>query len=193
MYKMKVVLVFVLNLFLINLVRIMFMLNLMALMFLVRKFLWIFFSLIICSFGIGSPYTCNVFSSDFTFENYEYAPINKRTLFLIKSKPNSKFSSNMYVEIISPSNNCTEGKIEEKSLNIYGIRYTPTEVGDHQIIFYNDKDKTCTITKFVCQVYDSTKIRISDLPPAVPHQIYTFTSKKIFLENSHFSKSFCTI
>ncbi|CAF1246383.1 unnamed protein product [Rotaria sordida] len=123
----------------------------------------------------GSPFTCNVFSSDFTFENYEYAPINKRTLFLIKPKLNSMFNPNIYVDIIAPSGNCIEGKIEEKSFNIYAIRFIPNEIGDHQIIFYNDKEKQLTITKYICQVYDVTKIHISDLPPAVSHRLYKFT------------------
>jgi hypothetical protein len=78
---------------------------------------------------------------------------------------------------MTPSGKRIEGKIEEKSTNIYVIRFLPTEIGDHRIIFYNDKEKKFIVTKFICQVYDATKIRVSDLPSAVPHRLYKFTSK----------------
>ncbi|CAF4205688.1 unnamed protein product [Rotaria sp. Silwood2] len=135
----------------------------------------------------GTPFKCDVFSSDFTIENYEYAPINKRTLFLIKSKLNSMFNSNIHINILTPSGNCIEGKIEEKSLNIYAIRFIPNEIGDHQIIFYSDKEKKHIITKYTCQVYDVTKIHISDLLPAIPHQLYKFTINTIDAGNGHLS------
>jgi len=63
---------------------------------------------------------------------------------------------------------------------MYVIRYLPNEIGDHKIIFYNDKDKKLILTKFICQIYDPTKIRVSDLPPAIPHRLYKFTSKIFF-------------
>jgi hypothetical protein len=126
-------------------------------------------------FAIGSPFACNVFSSDFTFENYEYAPINKRTSFIINPKSNSVFNPNLYINVISPSGHEFEGKIEEKSANLYTVRFTPNEVGDHQIIFYSDKDKKFLITKFISQVFDASKIRVSDLLPAAPHRPYKFT------------------
>ncbi|CAM4895437.1 unnamed protein product [Rotaria socialis] len=135
----------------------------------------------------GSPFTCNVLSSDFTFENYEYAPINKRSLLLIKPKSNSKFNPNLHIDIVSPSGNCIQGKIEEKSANIYAIQYTPNEIGDHHIMFYTDNDKKCMITKFICQVYDATKIRISDLPAAIPHQLYKFTINTMDAGDGHVS------
>jgi hypothetical protein len=92
---------------------------------------------------------------------------------------NTIFNPNIHVDIITPSNNRIEGKIEEKSENIYAIRFIPNEIGDHRIIFYNDKDKKLIITKFISQIYDATKIRLSDLPPAIPHRLYKFTSKVI--------------
>ncbi|CAF3728092.1 unnamed protein product [Rotaria sp. Silwood1] len=135
----------------------------------------------------GSPFTCNVCSSDFTFENYEYAPINKRTLFLLKPKLNSLFNSNIFIDIITPSGNYIEEKLEEKSSNIYTIRFIPNEIGNHQIIFYSDKDKKHIITKYICQVYDITKIHISDLLPAIPHRLYKFTINTIDAGNGHLS------
>jgi hypothetical protein len=81
---------------------------------------------------------------------------------------------------MTPSGKRIEGYIEEKFSNMYVIQYLPNEIGDHRIIFYNDKDKKLILTKFICQVYDATKIRVSDLPSAIPHRLYKFTSK-IFL------------
>jgi hypothetical protein len=130
---------------------------------------------------IGSPFACHVYSSDFTFENYEYASINKRTSFIIKPKIDSIFNPNILVDIITPSGKRIEGKIEEKSLNIYILHFLPNEIGDHRILFYNDKDKKSIIAKFISQIYDATKIQVSDLPSAVPHRLCKFTSKVLFL------------
>ncbi|CAF1615421.1 unnamed protein product, partial [Adineta ricciae] len=135
----------------------------------------------------GSPFTCNVFSSDFIFENYEYAPINKRTAFVLKPKANSVLNPNLYINVISPSGHECEGKIEEKSPNLYTVRFIPNEIGDHQIIFYSDKDKKFLITKFISQVFDASKIRISDLPPAVPHRPYKFTINTEAVGDGHLS------
>ena len=121
-----------------------------------------------------------MFSCDFTLENYEYTPIHKRTYFFIKPKSNSISNSNIHVDIITPSNCRIEGKIEEKSHHLYAIPFIPREIGNHEIIFYNDKEKKLVITKFVCQVHDITKIRISDLPLAVPNRPYQFTSRMFF-------------
>ena len=54
----------------------------------------------------------------------------------------------------------------------------PQEIGDHQILFYRDKEKSVRMMKFICQVYDANKILISDLPSAVAHRPYTFTSRR---------------
>jgi len=81
------------------------------------------------------------------------------------------------VDIISPSGDKLEGKIEEKSPNLYAVRFIPNKIGDHQIIFYHDKEKKLPITKFISQVYDASKIHVSDLTPAFPHRPYKFTSK----------------
>lgn len=88
------------------------------------------------------------------------------------------FNPNIHVDIIAPSGHHAEGKIEEKALNTYGIRFLPNEIGDHQIVFYSDKEKKVILTKFICQVYDASKIRISDLPSGIAHQIYKFTSNR---------------
>lgn len=80
------------------------------------------------------------------------------------------------MNIINPSGKEIESKIEEKSSNIYAIKYIPNEIGNHKIIFYNDKDKKEILMKFICQVYDASKIRVSDLPSATPHRLYKFTS-----------------
>jgi hypothetical protein len=152
----------------------MYILNLMELIFKVqtilhsKEFIFIF---------IGSPFSCNVFSSDFTFENYEYAAINTRTSFLIKPKQNSLFNPNIHVDILTPSSNHLVGKIEEKSTNIYVIRFVPNEIGDHEIRFYSDQEEQVLITKFISQVYDASQIRVSDLPVGVAHRPYKFTSK----------------
>ncbi|CAF5132220.1 unnamed protein product, partial [Rotaria socialis] len=42
-------------------------------------------------------------------------------------------------------------------------------------------------TKFICQVYDATKIRISDLPAAIPHQLYKFTINTMDAGDGHVS------
>jgi hypothetical protein len=130
-------------------------------------------------YEIGSPFVCNVYSSEFTFENYEYASINKRTSFLIKPKLSSILNSNIHIDIITPSGKQIKGKIEKISINSYSIDFIPKEIGDHEIRFYNDEEKKQIITKFICQVYDINKIYVSDLPVAVTHQRYKFTSKKI--------------
>ncbi|CAF5036697.1 unnamed protein product [Rotaria sp. Silwood1] len=122
----------------------------------------------------GSPFQCNVFSNEFIFENYEYAAINKRTSFLIKSKLYN-FNSNIYVNIITPSNNEIKGKIEKISINSYTIDFIPYEIGKHEIRFYDNEEKKNIITKYICQVYDISKIRLSDLPLAITHQPYKFT------------------
>jgi hypothetical protein len=59
-------------------------------------------------------------------------------------------------------------------MNCYKIDFLPNEIGDHEIRFSDDE------TKFICQVYDTSKITISDLPSAVLHQLYKFTGKTIF-------------
>ncbi|CAF3304172.1 unnamed protein product, partial [Rotaria sp. Silwood2] len=100
-----------------------------------------------------SPFQCNVFSNEFIFENYEYAPINKRTLFLIKSKLN--FNSNIHVDIITPSGNEIKGTIEKISTNSYTIDFIPHEIGEHEIKFYDNEEKKLMIKKFICQVYDT--------------------------------------
>lgn len=125
----------------------------------------------------GSPYLCTVYSSEFTFENYEYASINKRTSFLIKPKSNELFNRNLHVDVRTPSGKSIDSKIEEKTANIYVLRFLPDEIGDHKIIFYRDKNKKSVLTKFTSHIYDATKIRISDLPPAVGQQVYRFTGK----------------
>ncbi len=107
--------------------------------------------------------------------------MNKRTSFIIKPKLDSIFNPNILVDIITPSGKRIEGKIEEKSTNIYVLRFLPNEIGDHRIIFYNDKEKKSILTKFISQVYDAKKIRVSDLPSAVPHRLYKFTSKVLCL------------
>lgn len=129
----------------------------------------------------GSPFTCHVYSSDFTFENYEYASIGQRTAFLIKPKVSSMFNPNLHVDIFSPTGQQIEGKIEAKSSDVYLLRFLPNEIGDYRIVFYNDAEQKTMITKFISHVYDATKIRISDLPSAVPHRLYKFTGK-VFVE-----------
>jgi uncharacterized protein YxeA len=64
---------------------------------------------------------------------------------------------------------------------LYTIGFTPYEIGDHEIRFYHDEDKKSITTKFNCQVYDISKIRVSDLPLAITHQPCKFTSKIISL------------
>lgn len=127
--------------------------------------------------SLGSPFTCHVYSSDFTFENYEYAPIGQRTAFAIKPKLNSSFNPNLPVDIFSPSGQRMDGKVEEKSNELYLLRFLPNEIGDYRIVFYNDIERKTLTTKFISHVYDSSKIRISDLPSAVPHRMYKFTGK----------------
>ncbi|CAF3378932.1 unnamed protein product [Rotaria socialis] len=121
----------------------------------------------------GSPYLCNVISSEFIFENYEYAPIHKRTSFSIK--PKSNFNSNIYFDIKNSAGNDIKGKLEKISMNSFAIDFIPNEIGDHEIRFYNDEDKKFIMTKFICQVYDPSKIRVSDLPLAIARQPYKFT------------------
>ncbi|CAM4749067.1 unnamed protein product [Rotaria magnacalcarata] len=121
----------------------------------------------------GSPYLCNAISSEFIFENYEYAPVHKRTSFSIK--PKSNFNSNIYFDIKNSAGNDVTGKLEKISMNSYAIDFIPNEIGDHEIRFYNDEDKKLIMTKFICQVYDPSKIRISDLPLAIAHELYKFT------------------
>ena len=114
-------------------------------------------------------------STDFTFENYEYAPINKTTSFVIKPKVNSKFNTKLKFDIISPSGTRLDGKIEEKSSNYYLLRCIPKEIGNHEIIFYCDHEKQIRMMTFICQVFDAKQIRLSDLPAAIPHRPYVFT------------------
>ncbi|CAF1278454.1 unnamed protein product [Rotaria sordida] len=121
----------------------------------------------------GSPFQCNVFSNDFIFENYEYAAINKRTVFLIK--PKLYFNPNIHVNIITPMGNKIKGKIEKNFMNSYMMDFIPNEIGKHEIIFYDNEEKKLIMTIFICQVYDISKIRISDLPLAIIHQLYKFT------------------
>ncbi|CAF1001104.1 unnamed protein product [Rotaria sordida] len=121
----------------------------------------------------GSPFQCNVFSNDFIFENYEYAAINKRTVFLIK--PKLYFNPNIHVNIITPMGNKIKGKIEKNFMNSYMMDFIPNEIGKHEIIFYDNEEKKIIMTIFICQVYDISKIRISDLPLAIIHQLYKFT------------------
>ena len=123
--------------------------------------------------SIGSPFVCNVYSNDFNLENYEYASINKQTSLLIKPKLNSLFNPNIQVYITTPSGTRMQGKIEKTSTDSYSIDFLPNEIGDHEIQFCNDELNT---TAFICQVYDTSKISISDLTPAVTHQPYIFTS-----------------
>lgn len=118
-----------------------------------------------------------MYSTDFTFENYEYAPIGQRTAFAIKPKSNSLFNVNLPVDIFSPSGQRMDGKIEEKSTDHYLLRFLPNEIGDYRIVFYNDPERQKLITKFISHVYDASKLRISDLPSAVPHRLYKFTGK----------------
>lgn len=128
-------------------------------------------------YEIGSPFVCNVYSSEFIFENYEYASINKRTSFLIKPKLSSILNPNIHIDIITPSGKQIKGKIEKISINSYSIDFIPKEIGDHEIRFYNDEEKKLITNKFICQVYDINKIHLSDLPLAITHQPYKFTSK----------------
>ena len=124
---------------------------------------------------LGSPFQCHVYPSEFSFENYEYAPINKRTSFIIRPKLASQFRAKMYFDILSPSGERLDGEIEQKSSSISALHCVPTEIGDHQIQFYRDQAKQIPLMKFLCQVYDASQIRIGDLRPAVPHQPYKFT------------------
>jgi len=81
------------------------------------------------------------------------------------------------VDIITPSGRQIKGKI---SVNPYTIDFLPNEIGDHEIRFYGDEEKKFLLTKFICQVYDISKIRISDLPFAIAHRPYKFTSNYLF-------------
>ena len=62
-------------------------------------------------------------------------------------------------------------------MNKYIINFIPKEIGEYEIKFYNDKEKKSFLSKFICQVYDINQIQISDLPVAITHQPYKFTSK----------------
>lgn len=126
---------------------------------------------------LGSPFQCHVFPSDFSFENYEYASIHKRTSFLIKPKLNSPFKSQISFDIISPSGDRLDGDIEEKSSNVFALHCVPTEIGDHEILFYRDESKQMPMMKFLCQVYDASQIHVGDLRPAIPNQPYKFTGE----------------
>ena len=121
---------------------------------------------------IGSPVLCHVYSTDFTFENYEYAPIHKQTSFLIKPRSESMFNRNIHIDILSPLG---QKILRRMSSNAY-IDFIPNEIGPHEIRFYHIEDKRILLAKFICQVYDISKIRISDLPLAIAHQRYQFTS-----------------
>jgi hypothetical protein len=116
-----------------------------------------------------------VFSSDFTFENYEYASINKPTTFSIKPKVNSAFNADLHFDIITPSGQPLQAKIEEQSMNTYIMRCLPNEIGNHEIIFYRDRHKQNRMIKFVCQVYDASQVRVSELPSIIAHQSCRFT------------------
>jgi hypothetical protein len=122
---------------------------------------------------IGSPFICNVYSTEFTFENYEYAPIHKQTSFSIKPRLTSALNPNIHVDIFTPSGRQIKGKI---SVNSSTIDFIPNEIGDHEIRFYNDEEKKILLTKFICQVYDISKIRISDLPFTIVHRPCKLTS-----------------
>lgn len=58
--------------------------------------------------------------------------------------------------------------------------FTPNEIGDHKIRFYGDEEKNLMVTQFVCQVYDSSRISVSDLPFGVIHQVAKFTGNVNF-------------
>ena len=117
------------------------------------------------------------FQDDYIFENYEFAPINKRALIIIKPKSNGIIDPNIYVDILTPSGKKLKSKIEKTSTKLYTIGFVPNEIGDHEIRFYHDEEKKLIMTKLNCQVYDISKIRVSDLPLAVTHQPCKFTSK----------------
>lgn len=121
---------------------------------------------------IGSPVLCHVYSTDFTFENYEYALIHKQTSFLIKPRSESMFDRNIHIDILSPLG---QKILRRMSSNAY-VDFIPNEIGPHEIRFYHIEDKRILLAKFICQVYDISKIRISDLPLAIAHQRYQFTS-----------------
>jgi hypothetical protein len=110
--------------------------------------------------------------------------INKKTSFLIKPKLNVRLNTNIHVDIITPSGNRRKGTIEKLVFDSYAIRFIPNEIGDHEIRFYKDEEKKFIMTKFICQVYDASKISVSDLPSAVAHRPYKFTSKILFFEKS---------
>ena len=56
------------------------------------------------------------------------------------------------------------------------IDFIPNEIGPHEIRFYHIEDKRILLGKFICQVYDISKIRVSDLPLAIAHRPYQLTS-----------------
>lgn len=129
---------------------------------------------------LGSPFVCNVFSTELSFENHEYAPVNKRAALLIKPKSPTMFNPNIHVEVITPAGKKLKGKVDKLSASSYSVGFVPSEIGDHEIRFYHDEDKKLIMTKLNCQVYDISKLRVSDLLPAVAHQPYKFTSKIAF-------------
>ncbi len=65
-------------------------------------------------------------------------------------------------------------------MNSYLMGFIPKEIGSHEIRFYNNEERKLVVTKYTCQVYDINKIRVSDLPLAIAHQPYKFTSKISF-------------
>ena len=83
--------------------------------------------------------------------------------------------TNLHFDILSPSAHRLNGEIEEKSPTLYALRCVPSEVGNHEILFYRDEEKQIRLMKFICQVYDASQIRIGEILPAVPHQLYKFT------------------
>jgi hypothetical protein len=100
---------------------------------------------------------------------------------MIKPKLNSIFNRNIQVYITSPSGDKIKGKIEEVSIDCYKIDFLPNEIGDYEIKFSNNEEN-----KFICHVYDTSKIIVSDLPTAIVNQLCRFTGKNPFFSKELF-------
>lgn len=86
------------------------------------------------------------------------------------------FNENIQMDILSPLG---QKIVRRMSSNAY-VDFIPNEIGSHEIRFYHTEDKRILLAKFICQVYDISKIRVSDLPIATAHQRYQFTSNSLF-------------
>ena len=114
----------------------------------------------------GSPFKCAVVDAarvNLTGDGLEKVPVGKSATFHIEGQTEM---GDPEVKVISPSRKVVPSNIHFVREGHYGVDYSPSEVGDHQVEV-KISDLHVQGSPFIVKAYDATKVLVTNFTPGV--------------------------